>query len=157
MSEIKRVHESVEELESYLGRKLEKNYSKDATYVCYCDNSDNYSIRYEGTKEFILEEDVQFDIKLGLVYFYAKVNQPKPYENSFESFKKSILGCEFVRMPYTKTYRQFVHNVDIINGETHLIDQKGVCSLFRTAKFYLDDSDNTCTSEEFIDMLKEVL
>ena len=155
MSEIKRVHESIEALELYLGRKLDKNYSKDAIYICY--NSDDYSIRYEGTDEFNLEEDVCFDTKLGLGYFYAKVNQQKPSENSFESFKKSILGCEFVRMPYTKTYRQFVHDVDIINGETHLIDQKGVCSLFRTAKFYLDDSDNTCTSEEFMDMLKEVL
>ncbi|QXM18479.1 hypothetical protein Phab24_id033 [Acinetobacter phage Phab24] len=153
MSEIKRVHESVEELESYLGRKLDNNYSKDATYVCYCNNGT--SIWYEGTDEFNLEEDVQFDIKRGYVYYYAKVNQPKPYENSFELFKKSILGCEFVRMPYTKTYRQFVHDVDIINGETHLIDQKGVCSLFRTAKFYLDDSDNTCTAEEFMDLLKE--
>lgn len=153
MSEIKRVHESIEALELYLGRKLDKNYSKDATYVCY--NSNDCSIQYERTDEFNIEEDVQFDIKRNYVYFYAKVNQTKPSENSFESFKKSILGCEFVRIPYTKTYRQFVHDVDIINGETHLIDQKGVCSLFRTAKFYLDDSDNTCTSEEFMDLLKE--
>lgn len=153
MSEIKRVHESIEALELYLGRKLNKNYSEDAIYVCYSDSGTD--IFGEGTDEFDLEEDVQFDIKRNYVYFYAKVNQTKPSENSFESFKKSILGCEFVRIPYTKTYRQFVHDVDIINGETHLIDQKGVCSLFRTAKFYLDDSDNTCTSEEFVDLLKE--
>ena len=153
MSEIKRVHESIEALELYLGRKLNKNYSKDAIYVCYSDSGTD--IWGEGTDEFHLEEDVQFDINRNYVYFYAKVNQPKPTENSLESFKKSILGCEFVRVPYTKSYRQFVHDVDIINGETYLIDQKGVCSLFRTAKFYLDDSDNTCTAEEFRDFLKE--
>lgn len=155
MSEIKRVHESIEALELYLGVELDKNYSKDTIYICY--NSNDYSVQYEATEEFILEEDVKFDIENGYVYFYAKVNQQKPAENSLESFKKSILGCEFVRVPYTKSYRQFVHDVDIINGETYLIDQKGVCSLFRTSKFYLDDSDNTCTSEEFMDFLKEAL
>lgn len=155
MSGIKRVHESIEALELYLGRKLYKNYSDDAIYLCYTDDSPH--IWYEATKEneFDLEEDVEFDIERGYIYYYAKVNQPKPSKNSFESFKKSILGCEFVRVPYTKPYRQFVHDVDIINGETYLIDQKGVCSLFRTAKFYLDDSDNTCTSEEFMNLLKE--
>lgn len=155
MSEIKRVHESIEALELYLGRELNKGYSEDAIYLCY--TGDSPYIWYEVTKEseFNLEEDVEFDIERGYIYYYAKVNQPKPSENSFESFKKSILGCEFVRMPYTKTYRQFVHDVNIINGETHLIDQKGVCSLFRTAKFYLDDSGNTCTAEEFMDLLKE--
>lgn len=155
MSEIKRVHESIEALELYLGRKLDKNYSEDAIYVCYSDSGT--TIWGEGTDEHHLEDDVKFDINRNYVYFYAKVNQPKPTENSLESFKKSILGCEFVRVPYIKPYRQFVHDVNIINGETHLIDQKGVCSLFRTAKFYLDDSDNTCTAEEFMDMLKEAL
>lgn len=155
MGGIKRVHESIEDLELYLGRELNKDYSEDAIYLCY--TGDDPYIWYEATKgnEFNLEEEVEFDIERGHVYFYAKVNQTKIIESTFDTFKKSILGCEFVRVPYMKTYRQFVHDVDIIDGETHLIDQKGVCSLFRTAKFYLDDSDNTCTAEDFMDLLKE--
>lgn len=154
MTEIKRVHESIEDLELYLGRELSKEYSCDTLYVCY--SKLGVSIYHEYTKNTsdTVEKAVEFDIGSGYTYYYAKVNHHL-HKTPLDIFKESVLGCEFVRVPYGKSYRQFVHGVVLIDGETHLVDQKGVCSLFRTAKFYLDDSDNTCTAEEFMELLKE--
>lgn len=154
MTEIKRVHESIEDLELYLGRELNKDYSSDTLYVCY--SKFGVSICHEHTKNTsdTVEKAVEFDIGRGYTYYYAKVNHHL-HKTPWDIFKESVLGCEFVRVPYEKSYRQFVHGVELIDGETHLVDQKGVCSLFRTARFYKTDDNELCASEEFMDFLKE--
>lgn len=152
---MKRVFDSIHEIESYYNKSVDKNFDEKALYVCYfTEELDRIFHQFMVGRDDTLEEALEFDDDRGYEndYVYVKVNHHLHTELEREEFTNKILGCEFVRSDFILPYRQFVHAASWLNGELVILDQENRPSLFRTCRFYVDDVTlvDSHTFEEFI-------
>lgn len=153
---MKRVFDSIHEVEQYFNQSVGRDYSEDALYVCYHVDTLSYIFHeHKDLEEDSIEEALEFDDEKGYEadYVYVKVNHHLHHEIERKKFESSILGCEFVRSNFETPYRQFVHNFGTIDGEFAIADQENRWQLFRTCKFYIDD-ETLVSSYEFTKFIK---
>lgn len=154
---MKRVFDSIHEIESYFNTSVDKNFDDETLYVCYfAEELDRIFHQHRlNCDDDTLERALKFDDNNGYEndYVYVKVNHHLHTEIGREEFTNKLLGCEFVRSDFILPYRQFIHAASWLNGELIILDQEKRPSVFRTCRFYVDN-ETLVDSVEFEKFIK---